>query len=127
MQKEIAHPDLKTPIKKWWHGHYDHVFIALYPFFTVRPEDQDVASDLSYASIPNFEDIPDDFDDTVKRRGAPVTWQSARPSVTPEVCPIQLPPCSGFFHVPHSRSYTRTAHRYADFNPSMKISTTRLV
>ncbi|KEJ94623.1 hypothetical protein SAMN05444149_11186 [Pseudosulfitobacter pseudonitzschiae] len=90
MQREIAHPDLRTPIKTWWHGHYDHVFIALYPFFTIRSEDQDTASDVSFESIPNFEDIPDDFDDTVKRRGEPVTWQSIHQAVAPKVPKMQF-------------------------------------
>ncbi|WP_418592136.1 hypothetical protein [Ponticoccus sp. (in: a-proteobacteria)] len=85
MQREIAHPDIRTPITEWWNGHYDHVFIALYPFFRVRSEIRDSLLNVSYDAVLRYEDRPDDFDERVKRFGEPVTWNSIHYSVAPSV------------------------------------------
>lgn len=64
----------------WWRGIYDHVFIALHPFYGVRRLEGEGREDLF-----GWKDLPDDFDNTVKRRGDAVRWADVHKAVAPEV------------------------------------------
>jgi len=57
------------------------VVIAFYLFYRVRSGTPNAASNVSYDAVLRFEDRPDDFNDTVKRFGEPVTWQSIHHAV----------------------------------------------
>lgn len=64
----------------WWRGIYDHVFIALHPFYGVRRLDGAGREDLF-----DWGDRPDNFEKTVKRRGDAVRWEEVHKAVAPEV------------------------------------------
>jgi hypothetical protein len=102
MNRHIAYPDIDIPIKQWWAGHYDHVFIAPSPFFRLRSANRDETSDAQYDPVMYYADRPDDFDDQVKRFGEPIAWHTIHRAVAPDVpkaefyLAIWLLSCLGF-------------------------------
>lgn len=90
---------------KWWEGIYDHVFIALHPFFRIRKKLVEVTGLDKHSNYENWiesGDFADDFEDIVKHRGEPVSWHSVHMAVAPEVPEptffraVWLLACSGF-------------------------------
>lgn len=88
LRKEIHEPgyeDAKTPLLTWWNGIYDHVFVALHPFWKVDPENG------PHCIYPAPEtDIEDrgkawsEFLAALKVYARPVTWKSIHEAVAPE-------------------------------------------
>ena len=85
MDRRIAHPDVKTPIKTWYKGHYEHVFFALYPFCRIISENPMRSQDAPYERLLGWDEIPDDFDEIMKLRGETIRWSEVHETVAPEV------------------------------------------
>jgi len=85
MDRAIEHPTFKVPILTWWKGIYDHVFVALHPFYRVRAEDAGPAgAPPAYEDRLGWDRRPKDFDDAIKARGESVSWDEVHRSVAPE-------------------------------------------
>lgn len=85
MNRLIAHPPIKTEIKKWWQDHYDYFFIVPYPFFKVRSAKHTPDITMRYDAVLSYNDIPEDYDDRIKEFGEPITWQAIHLAVAPNV------------------------------------------
>ncbi|MEP9389569.1 DUF2711 family protein [Mesorhizobium sp. KR9-304] len=90
LDRSITYPSHDIPVLRWWENVYDHVFVALHPFFRVpgysprsaafSPEHIDRISSAEFMKLvlesrdrPNS--APDDFDATIKKLGQPVSWE----------------------------------------------------
>lgn len=92
LERSITYPSHDIPVLQWWENVYDHVFVALHPFFRVPGHSPRTAafgpehierSGLSWEGFrklaleernrPNA--APDDFDATIKKLGRPVSWE----------------------------------------------------
>lgn len=71
LDRTIHHPSHKVPILTWWAGIYDHVFIALHPFFRVP-------------GLKGLGSKPFPSDDLIKSSGQPVPWSEVHRAVAPE-------------------------------------------
>ena len=65
MDRQIEHPDTKTPIKTWYKGHYEHVFLALYPFYRIISVNPTSSLDGPYESRIRWNERPGNFDEIV--------------------------------------------------------------
>jgi hypothetical protein len=82
IDRAIAHPSWDVPMKAWWEGVYEHVFIVPHPFFRVPGEPVSFARE--YESREGREAWPE-FRSEVKKIGEPVSWQEVHRLVAPEV------------------------------------------
>jgi hypothetical protein len=102
MDRQISEPDIKTPIKSWYKGYYEHAFIALYPFFRINSEHPTGSQNPQYESLLPPRDKPDDFDDITKLRGEKIRWSEVHSLVAPETSKrdfylaVWLLACRGF-------------------------------
>ncbi|MEP3635928.1 MAG: hypothetical protein ABJN14_01535 [Paracoccaceae bacterium] len=85
MDRQIAHPDVKTPIKTWYKGHYEHAFLALYPFYRIISANPMRSQDAPYERILRWDERPDDFGEIMKLRGETIRWSEVHETVAPEI------------------------------------------
>lgn len=69
----IMHPPHTMPMLEWWRGIYEHVFIAVHPFYGVRRNDGQGREDLL-----DWNERPKDYENTLKSRGEAVSWETVR-------------------------------------------------
>lgn len=86
MTRAMEHPPIDVPILNWWHGVYDHVFVALHPFYGIPAEvpERQSSNDRTYEEILSWHAQPDEFEDIVKARGEAITWAEVHRNVAPE-------------------------------------------
>ncbi|MGE0233241.1 MAG: hypothetical protein AB7O39_00830 [Flavobacteriaceae bacterium] len=87
MDRRIEYPDNDVPLLTWWDGIYDHVFIALHPFFRIRKSDKEPGSSAAeYEPVAFPNSLPEGIDwDAIKLRGEPRSWKSVHMAVSSDV------------------------------------------
>jgi len=81
MDRQISHPDVKIPIKTWYKDHYEHAFLALYPFYRIISENPMRLQDAPYEHLLRWDERPDDFDEIMKLRGETIGWSEVHKTV----------------------------------------------
>jgi len=69
---------------------YDHVFITPYPFFRIRSVTLNGTPASVFEETVRYEDQPDDFDEIIKRRGQPISWQYIHKALAPDVAKLKF-------------------------------------
>lgn len=84
MDRQIAHPDINTPIKTWYKGYYEHAFLALYPFYRIISANPIRSQNPQYEDLLRWDERPGDFDEIMKLRGETIRWSEVHETVAPE-------------------------------------------
>ncbi|NSY37196.1 hypothetical protein [Leisingera sp. ANG59] len=85
--RAIQHPGSKVPMLTWWEGIYDHVFVALHPFYRIRKAETlaSFAGKEIYEDVLTYDDRPENFGDMIKSRGEAVSWAAVHQAVAPDL------------------------------------------
>jgi hypothetical protein len=76
----ITRPPHTVPMLEWWRGIYEHVFIAMHPFYGVRRADGQ-GREVLY----DWNERPKDYETILKSRGEAVSWEAVRQTAAPDV------------------------------------------
>lgn len=76
----ITHPPHTMPMLEWWRGIYEHVFVAVHPFYGVRKADGQGRENLY-----DWNERPKDYETILKSRGEAVSWETVRQVAAPDV------------------------------------------
>ncbi len=83
--RAIEHPSCRVPVLSWWRGVYDHVFIALHPFYRVPIKGAPPESGRpKLENTDGWSHQPRGFGDVIKADAQSITWAAIHGAAAPD-------------------------------------------